>query len=192
MTIRRAIVVTACGAAILLAGCSGDNRADPPSVPSASPTQSPGSVGKLIDAGVLAAQQGKSDEAKGDFEQAVKADPHSKVAWFNLGFLAHSHGQLADALKNYDKALECDPSYTPAMSIKAILLEVGKPDEAIALYQRILAINDKASTTLIRLGFLLDKKGDPNAARTAFAGAMNLDPALATAVPAAYSGKPAS
>jgi tetratricopeptide (TPR) repeat protein len=181
MRVGRFASATMCGLVLLVGGaCSGD-----PGTPAESGLSE---AGVLINNGVAALEKGQLDEAKAEFEQALKLEPTNKLAWYDLGVVAQARGDSAGAIRHYDKALESDPAYTPAMYNKAIVLEASDREAAIALYRKILGINAKASTTQFRLGLLLGKKGDKNGARDAFAQAAKLDPALAKMVPPAYRG----
>jgi tetratricopeptide (TPR) repeat protein len=184
----RIISVVVCGLVFLVSGaCTRDRPTSKPSASaSASAQRAVVDVAALINNGIVAAGKGQFDQAKADFEQALKVDPKNKFAWFNLGFLAEAHKDTAGAVKAYDKALESDPLYTPALYNKAIIVEASNADAAIVLYRRILDVDDKAATTLVRLGLLMDKKGDKDQARSAFGRAVKVDPTLASAVPPAY------
>jgi tetratricopeptide (TPR) repeat protein len=180
MKMSRVVSTTMCGLVLLVGGaCTND--------PGRKPAQSGASgAGALVNQGVTAAGQGRLDEAKAAWEQAVKIDPKNKLAWFNLGWVAQSRRDPAGAIQNYDKALESDPSYGPAMFNKAIVLEASDREAAIVLYRKILASNKKGASAHFRLGLLLDQKGDKAGARGAFAQVTKLDAALAKAVPPAY------
>jgi tetratricopeptide (TPR) repeat protein len=184
MRTGRAISVAACCLALLAGGAC--TREEPVSQASPSVAGAAVDLGKLIDTGIAAAKEGRFDDAKASFEQVLQADPGNKFAWFNLGFLAQSRGDNGQAASDYDKALASDPSYTPALYNKAILAEADHPETAIELYQKILDINARAATALVRLGALLDKKGDKDGARSAFTRAAQLDPTLAESVPPSY------
>lgn len=191
MQIFRMISLVVCGLVLLSGGaCTSDVPTSAPSAVVSSPGQGAVvDVAALINSGITAVEKERFVEAKVNFEQALEVDPRNKFAWFNLGFLAQTRSDAAEAVRNYDEALKIDPVYTPAMFNKAILLETSDPNAAIALYQKILGINEKAATTLIRLGVLLDEQGDEAAAQDAFTRAVKLDAALAEAVPQSYRSR---
>ncbi|MEN0063057.1 MAG: tetratricopeptide repeat protein [Myxococcota bacterium] len=59
-----------------------------------------------------------------------------KAASFNAGWTAEQLGRPADAELHYRKAYEADPAMEKAMfSLARVLLEQGKNDEAVALYE---------------------------------------------------------
>ncbi|MET8231058.1 tetratricopeptide repeat protein [Micromonospora sp. NPDC005298] len=145
-----------------------------------------GDPGVLLQQGIEQGQAGKADEAKATFEKVVALQGDNKFAWFNLGYLAQSRGLASEAVASYDKVLEIDGSYRPAMFNKAILLEGEKPEEALALYRKIVDADKAASTAYLRLGLMLDKRNDQQGARTAFTSAVAVDGSLASSVPAKY------
>ncbi|MGC4894992.1 tetratricopeptide repeat protein [Micromonospora sp. DT31] len=182
----------ACGA-VLLAGtaaCSDGPKERPAaSNPSKAPdkqSQAPQTPAELLQQGVQQGQAGQADEAKKTFEKVLSLQADNKFAWFNLGYLAQSRGLGSEAVTNYDKALEIDGSYRPAMFNKALLLEAEKPDEALALYRKIVDADKAASTAYLRLGVMLDRREDQKGARAAFTSAVAADGSLASAVPAKY------
>ncbi len=179
---RRILAMVTTGLALLgaSAGCThgSDSGASHPS--------SSASEATLLNQGVSQGLAGKYDAASAIFQQIVSADPDNKLAWFDLGYLCQVRGDRGTATTDYDRALAIDPNYTPAMYNKAILLESSNVDDAIDLYRKILTIDSKASTTHIRLGMLLDQKGDTADARDQFNQAVAIDANLSSAVPQAY------
>ncbi|MEU8017400.1 tetratricopeptide repeat protein [Micromonospora parva] len=182
----------ACGA-VLLAGtaaCSDDSKDRPaasnPSAAADKQTPAPQTPAELLQQGVQQGQAGQADQAKETFQKVLALQADNKFAWFNLGYLAQSRGLASEAVANYDKVLEIDGSYRPAMFNKAILLEGEKPDEALALYRKIVDADKAASTAYLRLGLMLDKRNDQKGAKAAFTSAVTVDGKLASAVPAKY------
>lgn len=141
----------------------------------------------LIQTGISQAQAGDLTSAEVTFNNALVLDPGNKFALFNLGVIAQGKGDAAAATGFYDQALASDPAYTPALYNKAILLEASDLPGAVDLYEKILTIDKKASTTYLRLSFAYDKLGEPGRAQAAREKAVQLDPSLAsvTGAPAA-------
>ncbi|MFY1623092.1 tetratricopeptide repeat protein [Micromonospora sp. WMMD723] len=197
MKIRQVFGSLACGA-VLLAGvtaCSDDGK-EPPAASKGSGdgAQTPASPkpADLLQQGIQQGQAGQTDRAKETFQKVLSIQADNKFAWFNLGYLAQSQGATAEAVTAYDRVLEIDGSYRPAMYNKAILLEEQNPDEAILLYRKIVEADRSASTAYLRLGLVLDRRNDPAGAGVAFASAVRADAKLAPAVPVQYrSPKPA-
>ncbi|MFB9236003.1 tetratricopeptide repeat protein [Plantactinospora siamensis] len=180
----------ACGAVLLagVAACSDDPKTPAANQSSdaaaAAPEQKDPTA--LLKQGIEQGQAGQADQAKATFEKVVSLQGDNKFAWFNLGYLAQSRNATDEAIADYDKALAIDGAYRPAMYNKAMLLEGQKPDDAVALYRKIIDADSHASTAYLRLGLMLVKQDDADGARDAFKAAVKLDPKLASAVPAEY------
>ena len=61
---------------------------------------------------------------------------------------------------------------------EAILLETSKPQQAIAVYQKIVSINPQASTAYLRMALVQAELGDIVAAKANDAKAVSIDPSL--------------
>jgi tetratricopeptide (TPR) repeat protein len=190
MSMRQIFGSLACGAVLLtgVAACS-DKPAEKPQTSNASNSDSAKggtAPADLLKVGVEQGQAGDFDAAKTTFEKVVAAEANNKFAWFNLGFIAQSRNQADEAISNYNKALEADANYKPALYNKAIALEGKAPTTSMDIYRKVVSIDNKSSTAYLRLGILLSKSGDDAEARDAFAAAIRLDKELASAVPAEY------
>lgn len=186
---RQLLSVLACSAALLggVSACSGDSGATATGDSgAAAEIDRIDSISLLLKQGVEQGQAGEFDEAKATFEKVLVLQEDNKFAWFNLGYLAQSSNATAEAIVYYNKALEIDSSYLPAMYNQAILLEEERPDEAIRIYQNIVEADKGASTAYLRLGLILDKKNDRKGAEEAFKSAVDADASLSAAVPAEY------
>ncbi|MBM7076675.1 tetratricopeptide repeat protein [Micromonospora humida] len=198
MSTRQILGSLACGA-VLLAGvpaCSAKpaDKPQPSSSGSSDSTNGGSSAGStaadLLKLGVEQGQAGDYDAAKASFEKVLAAEADNKFAWFNLGFIAQSRNQADEAISNYDKALAADADYKPALYNKAIALEGREPTTSMEIYRKVVSIDDKSSTAYLRLGMLLAKSGDEEAARDAFKAAVRLDKGLTSSVPAKYRPTP--
>lgn len=144
---------------------------------------SAGEAQALLQGGLM---QGRFQDFAGaakTFRRVLKLDPGNKLAWYNLGVIAERDSRTADARAAYDKALKIDPSFVSALYNEAVLIEAKEPDQAIALLQRAVHADPKASTAYMRLGLALAKKGREDVAKDAFRHALAIDPALRPLVP---------
>jgi tetratricopeptide (TPR) repeat protein len=147
----------------------------------------------VLNQGLRQASARDFDAARASFQRVITLDKNNKYAWYNLGVIAQTANSTDEAVKDYDAALAIDPNFTSALYNKAIVVEPSNVDAAIDLYRKVLAVNKSASTTYLRLGLLLDRKGDHNGARDNFRQAVTLDQTLLNAVPQSYrSGLPGS
>ena len=176
---------------LAVTACTGGTASPSPTASASSPrveaspvtTVGADAVARLIDEGIGQANAGQFAEAATTFNNVLAIDPNNKFALYNLGVLAQRRNDTAAALGYYDKALASDAAYTPALFNKAILLEPTSRDQAIALYEKIVGINPKASTAYLRLATLYAAAGQADKAAAARAKATEIDPSLATPPP---------
>lgn len=174
---------------VMLAGCGSGSGSQTASTTSTSSERGgPSSATALINTGIAQANAKQYQQAETTFRDVLVVSPGNKFAWYNLGLLAQLQNRPSAALADYSHAVATDPTYTPAMYNKAILLERADPSSALALYQRITAINAKAATAYLRESFVYDRLGDKAKAQKARAQAVALDKRLATVTVPAQSG----
>jgi arylsulfatase A-like enzyme/Flp pilus assembly protein TadD len=70
----------------------------------------PGNYGAHYNLGMLAMQEGRSDEALRELQEATRADPNSAQAHSALGSLYQSRGDQARAGEEFRQAIALDPS----------------------------------------------------------------------------------
>jgi len=111
---------------------------------------------------------------------ALEEDPQFPTAWASLArILALDPASRVQALPVVDEALAQDPRNPDHLDLKArILLDLGRPQEALTTWQAALAIRPDLPRVLLGTAeslFLL--KRDPQA-ETALEHAVELDPSL--------------
>lgn len=105
------------------------------------------------------------------------SDKDSADAHFVLGVCLEQGGKRDDAWKEYDAALKADPHHlAAAINESALLIDMGKFDEAEAVCKAALAANKGAPELHINLGYALGGKGDHAAAAKSFKNALALEP----------------
>jgi tetratricopeptide (TPR) repeat protein len=78
-------------------------------------------------------RQGRLEEARQAFEQAVQVQPDFAQAHHNLGKTFFELRRLKEALDHYQRALRFQPDFAEAHhSLGHLLWETGRTDEAIA------------------------------------------------------------
>lgn len=187
VTLRRrfdAVLWLTAVALLCLAGCGSSSTPNSSSSTTTGPPTAK-AVAVLINTGIAQADARQYQEAATTFRDALAVSPGNKFAWYNLGLVAQVLNHPSEAVADYSNALSTDPSYTPAMYNEAILLERGTPRSALALYQRIVAINPKAATAYLRESFVYARLGDKAKASQARARAIALDRSLAAVAPPA-------
>lgn len=137
-----------------------------------------GIVAALLQVGIRQAEQKNWSAADTTFSDVLAIVPRNVFALYNLGLVDQSVGDTAGAAYYYNKAIADDGNYTPALYNLAITLEGSDPGRALQLYQRIVAVNPKASTAYLRMAFVYAARGDLQQAAAARARAVSLDPGL--------------
>jgi tetratricopeptide (TPR) repeat protein len=165
-------------AGLALTGCGSSSSASSSTTAPGPPKAS--AVATLINSGIAQADAKQYQQAQTTFRDVLVVSPRNKFAWFNLGLIAQVLNRASEAVADYSRAVSTDPTYTPAMYNKAILLERTNLHSALALYQRITSINPKAATAYLRESFVYSRLGDKTKANQARARAIALDSKLAT------------
>jgi tetratricopeptide (TPR) repeat protein len=144
----------------------------------ASLTNGNGQVTSLLQTGLTQANKKNWSAATTTFLKVLAINPTNVYADYDLGWIAQSRGNSNEAISYYTKCLAANASYTPAMYNEAILLESSHPQQAIAMYQKIVGVDPKASSAYLRLALVQAEQGDTAAAKANDAKAVSIDPAL--------------
>lgn len=138
-----------------------------------------GTVDALLEQGIAQAEANQLSQATTTFEDVLAVSPRNMYALYNLGVIEQDRRDPSGALARYDQALKADATYTPAMYNKALILETSDLAASLALYQRIVELNPKASTAYLRMAIVYARQDKPAQAKQARARAIALDPRLA-------------
>jgi tetratricopeptide (TPR) repeat protein len=144
----------------------------------ASLTNGSGQVTSLLQTGLTQADKKNWSAATTSFQKVLAINPTNVYANYDLGWIAQSRGNSNEATSYYTKCLAANAAYTPAMYNEAILLESSHPQQAIAMYQKIVSVDPKASSAYLRLALVQAEQGDTAAAKANDAKAVSIDPAL--------------
>ena len=106
--------------------------------------------------GVIAHQQKRVDEALGFFRASVEADAKNWQAWNRLGLVLIARGEVEEASRSFEQALEAKSDFLPALINCARTLEkLGIKDRAVSLLHRARELSpedDVVLKSLSRLG----------------------------------------
>jgi tetratricopeptide (TPR) repeat protein len=144
----------------------------------ASLTNGSSQVNSLLQTGLAQADKKNWSAATTAFLKVLAINPADVYADYDLGWIAQSRGNSNEAISYYTKCLAANAAYTPAMYNEAILLESSHPQQAIAMYQKIVSVDPKASSAYLRLALVQAEQGDTTAAKANDAKAVSIDPAL--------------
>ncbi len=128
-------------------------------------------------AGVLAHQQGRSDEAVALIERSLALEPDRADYYSNLGIVLQSDGKLDRAIDAYQRAIAIDPSHANAHSNLGVLLRAtGRPSEAEAAYRTAIQLDPDHIDAYTNLGILLNGLKRTEEAAACFCKVITLRP----------------
>jgi tetratricopeptide (TPR) repeat protein len=145
--------------------------------------QAPG-TGLNVD-GVRYFQQGQSQAAVYQFQQALAANPTNPDAYYNLGAAYHYLGKqngdsalLTQSETLYHQCLDLSPDHVPCHRALAVLLvDTNRPQSAFTLLERWATRSSHLSDPRIELARLHEEFGEPELARRYLGEAIDVDPA---------------
>jgi protein O-mannosyl-transferase len=95
----------------------------------------------------------------------------------NLGYVLAGQGRNAEAIEQYEQALELYPDYAEAENnLGALLLNQGRMDEAAGHFQRAIEMNPTCADVFNNLGLAFSKQGRASAAIECYQKAEALSP----------------
>ena len=109
-----------------------------------------------------------------------QAAPNEAIKRNNFGMELLKQGRLDQAVAEFRRAVEADPSYAAAhLNLGYAYSKLDKLDEAIAAYTKGLALDPKDLLGQNNLGVLYDRQGRYDEAIAAFEAALGIDPSNA-------------
>lgn len=128
-------------------------------------------------------KMGRPEEARADFEVALRLAPDDVQIVNNYANLLKQQGEHEAALKLYDRAIEVRPDYRDARFNKALVLQsLGRLADAVALLEALCAADSRDSHAQSALGAVLLALDRLDEAGAAFDRALTLNPQLRTAL----------
>ncbi len=120
-------------------------------------------------------RQGRADEAIGLYKRAAKAHPDNAPLHNDWGLCLARRHELREAVVILERATQLDPKRVLYRNnIATVLVEMGKIQDA---FHQMSAVHPKA-VAYYNVGYLVQKKGQPEAAASLFAQALKTDPSL--------------
>ncbi len=128
------------------------------------------------------AATGQFSAAEQELTAAAKAQPDSPFPPHLLGRMQLARGNTEAAAAATDAALKIAPDFAPALLDKGdVLLGAGEIEEALALYDRAVATDNRNATAHFKRGVLLQQQRRDAQARQAYLDVINIDPDFAPA-----------
>ena len=128
-------------------------------------------------AGVLAQQEGRSDDAVALIERSLVLRPRAADWHSNLGIVYQSRGWLEQAMASYREAIAIDPQHANAYCDLGVVLNAsGRPVEAEAAYRTAIHLNPDHIDAHGNLGILLNGLQRTREAAACFCKVITLSP----------------
>ena len=103
---------------------------------------------------------GRVEEARRVFEQAIADDADDARAWLDLGLAHEAEEDTASARRAYRRATEIDPRFAEAFNNLGVLLrEQGDLDDATAALERAVALDPDLPAARFNLGLAYEDRG---------------------------------
>ena len=126
--------------------------------------------------------QGKVEEARAMFRQAITANPGYWLAYDNFGKVLTRQGEVEKAVTLFQQAIRLQPDYAdPYINLGKIYGNQGKLAEAMAMFQKAVDINPYMVEAYVNLGKGYANQGNADAAIAMFRKAMEVKPDFAAA-----------
>jgi len=127
--------------------------------------------------GVLAQQEGRSDEAVRLIERSLELEPRRADWYSNLGIVLRDRLELDKAIDACQHAIALDPDHANAHNNLGVVLRAqGKLVEAEAAYRAAIRASPEHSDAYTNLGILLDGQKRTHEAAACFCKVITLRP----------------
>ncbi len=127
--------------------------------------------------GTLFGQREEYDKALSDFNEALRLDPGSSIAYRRRGIVWSRKGDLDKAVHDYDEALRLDPLNAVSLGYRGTAwLMTQQYDKAIADYTAATRLDPKFAAAYCNRGFAFYKRREFDRAIADFNEALRLDP----------------
>jgi tetratricopeptide (TPR) repeat protein len=129
---------------------------------------------------------GRFDKAQIEFEQGIHYRPQSAEIHYDLGKLYSIQDNWENARKEFEEALQIDPSYVESLDALGLALEaLGDNAGAVANYEKAIAVNEARKGTFasahVNLSAYYNRTSDPTKGLEYANKALALEPKSAQA-----------
>jgi protein O-mannosyl-transferase len=144
--------------------------------------RNPGSYMAHNNLGIVLLQLNKEQEAKGQFEEALRLKPDDAEGYVNLGNILLHEGQTREAVGRFEEAVRLKPNLALGHKRLGLALEsMGKMPEAIGQFEEALRLKPDDAEACICLGHALKAMGKNSEAVSYYEQALRIDPDYAEA-----------
>jgi tetratricopeptide (TPR) repeat protein len=130
----------------------------------------------LISQGSTDSHAGEYDKAIADYNEAIRLDPESILAFMGRGDAYTNKGDYDRALADYNEAIRLNPRSALALSDRGVAYaSKGDYDRALADFNEAIRLDPKSAHAFRNRGVLYAHKGDNDRALADFNEAIRLD-----------------
>ncbi len=132
--------------------------------------------------GTTLLQEGKPQEAVGQFQQALRIKPEYSQTYDNLGNALVQLGRAEEGIQRYQQALRLNPNWAEAHNdLGVVLVQQGRLPEAIGHFEEAVRIKPEYADAHSNLGVALIQVGRIPQAMEHLESALRINPGLAEA-----------
>jgi tetratricopeptide (TPR) repeat protein len=111
------------------------------------------------------------------FSSALRVDPSSADASYNLALALAARGDVEGAARQWERTVFLDPRHVGALSqLGTWHAERGRLDDAAAYFARVLEVDPRDVETRFNMGLLLEKAHRPREALAQYEAFLALNP----------------
>jgi tetratricopeptide (TPR) repeat protein len=111
------------------------------------------------------------------WQQSLEVDPDCVICHHRLGLILEARGQLADAIRHYERGLAVNPDHKPSvLSLGTALVKMGRAGDAVARLQARSRRDPSDADLRSHLGFALLEQGRAPEAMEQLQEAVRLNP----------------
>lgn len=130
-----------------------------------------------VNHGLALSKLGQSGKAEAAYRQALKIDPQSSEAWFNLGNLFRAEDMLNEAVAAYEEAIACAPQdHRVHFNLGLAHAEQDEPLVAAACFEHTLELSPGHIDAYSELGLAHAALGDQEVAEQRYRHVLKIDP----------------
>ena len=117
------------------------------------------------------------NDALTNCERALELNPKALATRYQRAFILYQADRYPEALEELKRVLEQDPTHQDALQLAGYVAAVeGLEDEALAYYNRYLALNPGSAAVRMKIAYELAQAGDPAGAAQLIEVGLDKDP----------------